>query len=43
MKYYEAYENRYKTYHDQEKMAWAGDRPSYILSDLFEKYIKDIL
>jgi len=41
MKYYEAYENRYKTYHDQEKMAWAGDRPSYILSDLFEKYIKD--
>jgi len=41
MKYYEAYENRYKVYHNQEKMAWAGDRPSYILSDLFEKYIKD--
>jgi len=41
MKYYKAYEERYKTYHNQEGQAWAGDRPSYILSDLFEKYIKD--
>ena len=41
MKYYKAYEKRYKTYHIQEGRAWAGDRPSYILSGLFEKYIKD--
>lgn len=39
MKYYKAYEERYKTYHQQEKMAWAGDRASFILKDLFEKYI----
>lgn len=41
MKYYKAYEERYKTYHSEEGKAWAGDRPSYILGDLFEKHIKD--
>ena len=33
-KYYKAYENRYKTVHEETGQAWAGDQPSYILKDL---------
>ena len=39
--YYKAYDDRYKTYHTNEGVAWAGNRPSYILKDMFEKHIKD--
>ena len=39
-KYYKAYDDRYKTVHSTGK-DWAGDRPSYILKDLFEKYAVD--
>ena len=37
-KYYKAYENRYKTVHDETGLAWAGDQPSYILKELLQKY-----
>ena len=37
-KYYKAYEDRYKQVHEKTGMAWAGDRPSFILKNLFEKY-----
>lgn len=39
--YYKAYDKRYKAYHDQENQAWAGDRPSYVLKDIINKYIKN--
>ena len=37
-KYYEAYEDRYKTVHNEKGLAWAGETPSYILKDWFNKY-----
>jgi len=39
--YYKAYDDRYKTYHTEEGIAWAGDRPSFLLKEIFEKHIKD--
>lgn len=36
--YYKAYEDRYKKVHKTTGLAWAGDEPSIILKDLFEKY-----
>ena len=40
-KYYKAYDDRYKTYHAQEGVAWAGNRPSFILKDILDKHIKN--
>lgn len=39
--YYKAYDDRYKTYHTEEGIAWAGDRPSYILKDILEKHTQN--
>ena len=36
-KYYKAYDERYKTIHSKGN-DWAGDRPTYLLKDWFEKY-----
>ena len=38
MKYYEAYDERYKIYHKEKGNAWAGDLPSKELKDILLKY-----
>ncbi len=38
MKYYHAYEDRYKKVHEEKGKPWAGERPSTILKDLLLKY-----
>ncbi len=38
MKYYHAYEDRYKKVHAERGKPWAGERPSTILKDLLLKY-----
>ena len=37
-KYYEAYEDRYKTVHNEKGLAWAGETPSFVLKDWLIKY-----
>ena len=37
-KYYEAYEERYKTIHKEKGKPWAGERPSVLLEKLLLKY-----
>ena len=37
-KYYEAYDERYKKIHTEEKISWAGENPSKIILDLLLKY-----
>ncbi len=38
MKYYEAYDDRYKIYHKEKGNAWAGDLPSKELKDILIKH-----
>ena len=38
MKYYHAYEDRYKKVHEERGKPWAGERPSKILKELLLKY-----
>ncbi len=37
-KYYEAYDDRYKKIHTEEKVSWADENPSKIILDLLLKY-----
>lgn len=37
-KYYEAYDERYKKIHTEEKVSWASEKPSKIILDLLLKY-----
>ncbi len=37
-KYYEAYDERYKKIHTEEKVSWADENPSKIILDLLIKY-----
>lgn len=39
--YYKAYDERYKTVHSQTGLAWAGDKPTTLLKDVFIKYNLD--
>lgn len=36
--YYKAYDDRYKIYHNQTGLAWAGNAPTVALKDILEKY-----
>lgn len=36
--YYKAYDDRYKIYHEQTGDNWAGNKPTFILKDILEKY-----
>jgi cyclopropane fatty-acyl-phospholipid synthase-like methyltransferase len=37
-KYYDAYDERYKTVHNETGSAWAGETPTHLLKDWLKKY-----